>query len=426
MFISDYGQEECCMNILLITELFSLPDDPVLNHAVWRGTTAVSSLVRHWTKEHNVVCIREVTVGMDRRVRFYMDKLLGRDNPLNYVPDQYLIDGVSVYTINWEYTHFYQLTNGRLNHYMGHRINHILRKISFVPDVIISHMPSFSVAYYIREIASDAPRIAVLHRGDLDYLFAQVGIIHGRKISQSRLKVFNNAFDCVYSRNKNIYQKAAELKIKNLSTGIVMSGIDKLVIDTQRQWKGFSTRKIRILYAGALIEQKGIQYIIRALSLLNDEIQYEFEILGEGEYRNSLLALSDECCLRERVKFLGQKDRVEVIHHMQEADIFIMPSYHETLGLVYLEAMSVGCITVGSKGEGIDGIIIDGENGFLVDPHSVEGIVEIFQRIIGLSEDELERVSNAALSTADFYSEDNMAQKYMDLVKRVIKEKNQK
>ena len=42
-----------------------------------------------------------------------------------------------------------------------------------------------------------------------------------------------------------------------------------------------------------------------------------------------------------------------------------MISKEETFGLVYLEAMSMGCITIASKNEGMEGIIIDGENGFL-------------------------------------------------------------
>ena len=49
---------------------------------------------------------------------------------------------------------------------------------------------------------------------------------------------------------------------------------------------------------------------------------------------------------------------------MEESDVFAMVSSPETFGLVYIEAMAKGCVTIGSKGEGIDGVIVNNENGF--------------------------------------------------------------
>lgn len=51
---------------------------------------------------------------------------------------------------------------------------------------------------------------------------------------------------------------------------------------------------------------------------------------------------------------------------MLASDCFIMISKNEAFGLVYLEAMSAGCITIASRGEGFDGVIIHGVNGFYV------------------------------------------------------------
>ena len=62
---------------------------------------------------------------------------------------------------------------------------------------------------------------------------------------------------------------------------------------------------------------------------------------------------------------------------MREADIFILPSKNETFGMVYLEAMASGCITVCSKGDGVDGIIKDSINGFLCDD-----VEQVFERIM--------------------------------------------
>ena len=57
--------------------------------------------------------------------------------------------------------------------------------------------------------------------------------------------------------------------------------------------------------------------------------------------------------------------REEVIRQMDNHDVFVMISRNETFGLVYLEAMARGCITIASRNEGFDGVIEHGVNGFL-------------------------------------------------------------
>lgn len=52
-----------------------------------------------------------------------------------------------------------------------------------------------------------------------------------------------------------------------------------------------------------------------------------------------------------------------------------MPSVREGFGMVYLEAMSCGCITIGTEGEGIADFIISGKNGILVPPDEPDAIV---------------------------------------------------
>lgn len=76
--------------------------------------------------------------------------------------------------------------------------------------------------------------------------------------------------------------------------------------------------------------------------------------------------------LDKNVTFTGHLPQHEVYEKMRQSDIFVLPSVGETFGMVYLEAMASGCIVVGTKDDGIDGIIKDGENGFLTFPISDE------------------------------------------------------
>ena len=81
----------------------------------------------------------------------------------------------------------------------------------------------------------------------------------------------------------------------------------------------------------------------------------------------------------DSVHFIGQLPNEKVLAHMACAQFFCMPSVREGFGIVYLEAMASGCITIGTEGEGITDLIEHGKNGFLVPPASPEAIVQVIE-----------------------------------------------
>ena len=85
-------------------------------------------------------------------------------------------------------------------------------------------------------------------------------------------------------------------------------------------------------------------------------------------------------------------------------------------GLVYLEAMARGCITVASKNEGMEGIIQDGVNGFLCKAGDVNELVSVIQRINVLPAAEKQRISDKARYTAEELSDYNVAKHYIETV----------
>ena len=93
-----------------------------------------------------------------------------------------------------------------------------------------------------------------------------------------------------------------------------------------------------------------------------------------------------------------------------------MLSKNETLGLVYLEAMAMGCITICSKNEGVDGIIKHGENGFLCEADNLNELIELIISIKNLSIEQRQKISNNAISTMANFTNSNIAKKYLDLL----------
>ena len=149
-------------------------------------------------------------------------------------------------------------------------------------------------------------------------------------------------------------------------------------------------------------------------------MNFNFNIVGVGPEDAALKQLTEKYGLTDRIHFAGSVARDKVYSYMSKADIFIMPSIEETLGLVYLEAMMHGCLTVGTENEGIDGIIEDGKNGFLVKPQSEESVLSVLEKILKLNDQEVADISAKAVETAKYYNEKDMSLRYLDEVKRIV------
>jgi glycosyltransferase involved in cell wall biosynthesis len=92
----------------------------------------------------------------------------------------------------------------------------------------------------------------------------------------------------------------------------------------------------------------------------------------------------------------------------------IMISKGEAYGLVYLEAMSRGCITIASRDEGMDGVIKDGINGFLCKAGDAAELASIIQHINLLSSNEKRTISSNAIRTARELTDKLVAEKYLN------------
>ncbi|MBI5538884.1 MAG: glycosyltransferase [Bacteroidia bacterium] len=93
-----------------------------------------------------------------------------------------------------------------------------------------------------------------------------------------------------------------------------------------------------------------------------------------------------------------------------------MISKREAFGLVYLESMARGCITIGSRSEGIDGIIKHEKNGFLCEAGNEKELVQIIRQINKLTPAERKKISDNAIATAKELTDYMVALKYINAV----------
>jgi glycosyltransferase involved in cell wall biosynthesis len=105
-------------------------------------------------------------------------------------------------------------------------------------------------------------------------------------------------------------------------------------------------------------------------------------IAGEGPEKEKLNQLIKRAHLEKRVILLGKVSDETRLQLLKAADIFLMPNIKvkndmEGFGLVALEAVVCGLPVIAAKLEGITEAIQDRKNGFLVDPHNVDGFIRL-------------------------------------------------
>ncbi|MFN4243218.1 MAG: glycosyltransferase family 4 protein [Tepidisphaerales bacterium] len=123
----------------------------------------------------------------------------------------------------------------------------------------------------------------------------------------------------------------------------------------------------RFVFAGRLVDWKGVDHLLRAMKLVVAETPAELEVLGDGVERGRLEALRDELGLQGVVHFRGWLAQTEVARRLRQADVFVLPSLWECGGAVVLEAMAAGVPVIATDWGG-PADYLDAETGVLVPP----------------------------------------------------------
>lgn len=144
------------------------------------------------------------------------------------------------------------------------------------------------------------------------------------------------------------------------------------------------SNKINFLFTGLLnkTEQKGVHILIEAIKLINKEydLKYNFQItvVGDGVMRKVYQDRIKKYKINKYFNFLGNKTLKEIAFLMQSCDIFILPSLHEGMPCVIVEALSCGMPIVASKVGGIPEVVKN-FSGVLAKPDDVKDLKKKIQ-----------------------------------------------
>lgn len=149
---------------------------------------------------------------------------------------------------------------------------------------------------------------------------------------------------------------------------VISMGVDLLNVFTPGSYE--ARQSSRILFVGRLVEQKGIDVLLKAMpKVLLACPDANVTIVGEGPDRSRLERLAEESGISARVTFVGKKQNCDIADFYRSASVFVMPSRgREGLGLVAVEAMGCGCPVIASDLPSVADFLIDGVTGLLFTP----------------------------------------------------------
>jgi glycosyltransferase involved in cell wall biosynthesis len=167
-------------------------------------------------------------------------------------------------------------------------------------------------------------------------------------------------------------------------------------------------RPVRFLFAGQLIERKGIAELLDAFSQLPEG---ELHIAGDGPLR----PLVESAAEGGRVTYAGQVDRPALQQLYADSDVLVLPSRYEVWGLVINEALEHGLPIIATHAVGaVDDLVLADVNGYVTKAGDVGELREAMARIAGWDESKWHAAAIASAETAERWSIEAAAAAFVD------------
>jgi glycosyltransferase involved in cell wall biosynthesis len=316
----------------------------------------------------------------------------------------YQLDGVSVFRLPiFKILPMFKFSKKIIKKQENRILKDILQ-IDYIPDIILGHWenPQLELLCLLKKRYPNALSSLVFHH-KANFLIN----LYKKETAQ-----ILSCIDVFGFRSAPIKESFKQFGINQGNSFMCYSGIPENF--TQEKNIKIINKKLKsFLFVGALIKRKYPSQIIDALEIVYKEEKFNLDYIGEGFERRKIESKIKTKLLLKSITLHGRLKREKVWGKMKESDCFIMISKNEAYGLVYLEAMAAGCITIAAKGEGFDGVIKHGYNGFLCEAGNITELALLIGEINKMSLEKKQNISNNAILTASDLTNFKAAKSYL-------------
>jgi len=393
------------LKVLHITHLYPRPYDRLLGIAMHKQIKALEAQG----------CMQKV-LSPTPWAPFPIKYLSRKWKSYSQVPTRDVVEGVEVFYPRYlVFPRAILLASSGIRMYSG--IRQLVRKIkeNFPFDLIHAHMalPDGYAGMLISKIYQK-PLVVTFQATDLD-----ITANRNKRCLAVLEKVFSYADKVVAPSPRLAKSLVSKFGVNPVVIGY---GIDISDIHTGESAlsSAYAGRRV-LLSVSRLIRTKGVELNIRAVKRLVGKFEnILYVVVGSGPERQALEQLTRSLDIAEHVRFIGQVPHEKAMEYMAACEIFTLPSWQETFGLVYIEAMAHAKPVVAVQGQGVDGIVFHGKTGLLVKPRDVDSLVEALDFLLSHPEEARAMGERARKLVLENYTWEKNAEKTIAIYKEVL------
>ena len=201
-------------------------------------------------------------------------------------------------------------------------------------------------------------------------------------------------------------------------TSIIYNPVTEKVFDQT----SFVAKKKRLINIGRLYEQKNQKMLIDAFCKVKEHFsEYELVIFGEGPLEKELQDYIKAKGLTGFVKLMGKS--TSIIEELKSSEIFCLSSDYEGMSNAMIEAICLGLPVVTTDISGAKDVIVNGENGYIVNVNDAVGFANAVSEILS-HEDLKKQMEKNNLSKAKLFKTDTIVDSWIELINKMVEHNN--
>jgi N-acetyl-alpha-D-glucosaminyl L-malate synthase BshA len=212
-----------------------------------------------------------------------------------------------------------------------------------------------------------------------------------------------------------------EFKVDN-SIDVIHNFVDpsefKPAIDSSVRRRLAPNGERLVMHVSNFRKVKNLPVVLEVFNEVRKTVPSRLILVGDGPEVEATERRAAELEIGRDVVFLGDQEYIAEI--LPAADVFLLPSEHESFGLAALEAMACEIPVVGSRVGGLHEVIVEGETGYLCDPHDVACMTQLILSL--LSDEERRRTmgEKARQRAMREFGRERIVNQYLDVYRRLL------